>query len=367
MTIDISVIIPAYNAEKTISRCLDSVLCQIPEIEVIIVDDFSTDRTVELCKDYQMRHSNIRLIQNSENIGQGLSRNKGIEVATGKYLAFVDSDDMVSRYMYGDMLSLVNGGGYDVVRCRFKRIYGFMASRIEVAKRLNNIETFCSSGEIKEKILPQFVGFLPGQSMEKRPPWSACTYLYKTALIKEKNIRFASERELYSEDMFFNLDVLNAIESYVATDAEYYFYIDNSSSTVHKYNNPLTRCEKLLAFAKGKNQDITKRIYLSVLNALPEAATQLIYDTSYSWKEKRETLKQLRNQAPFVACFSSYPIHELQFYLRFFFECAKKNWATAELLCAYINIFRMWFIKQFRWRRDVIRLKRAQGRDKNAK
>ena len=267
--------------------------------------------------------------------------------------------------MYGDMLSLAYRGGYDVVRCRFKRIYGFMASRIEVSKRLNNIEEFHTSQEIYEKLLPQFVGFLPGQSMEKRPPWSACTYLYKLAIVKDKNIRFASEHVLYSEDMFFNLDILNNIETYISTDAEYYFYIDNPSSTVHKYNDPLTRCQKLVSFAEGKNQDIIKRVYLSVLNSLPEAATQLIYDSSIPWGEKKRILKQLRNEPPFVTRFAAYPIHELQFYLRAFFVCAKHNFVTAELLCAYINIFRMWIIKQFRWRRDIAHLNKAQRREKN--
>lgn len=96
MTVEISVIIPAYNAEKTIGRCLDSVLCQAPEMEIIVVDDCSNDRTFDICKDYQSHHSNITLIHNKKNIGQGLSRNKGIDAASGEYLAFIDSDDTIS-------------------------------------------------------------------------------------------------------------------------------------------------------------------------------------------------------------------------------------------------------------------------------
>jgi glycosyltransferase involved in cell wall biosynthesis len=276
VSVEISVIIPAYNAEKTIGRCLDSVLCQAPEMEIIIVDDCSTDQTYDVCKEYQSRYSNIVLIQNDHNIGQGLSRNKGIEAASGKYLSFVDSDDTISQYMYSDMLSLAYRGEYDIVRCGFKRIYEFMAPGIEVTKRLNNIE--------------------------KRLPWSACTYLYKSVIIKSKKIKFASER--YSEDLFFNLEVLDAVETCISTDAEYYFYIDNPCSTMHQYNNPLVKCEKLLSFAEGKNKDIIKRTYLTILNSLPEAATQLIYDTSIPWSEKKRILKQLRNELPFVMCFA---------------------------------------------------------------
>lgn len=363
MTVEISVIIPAYNAEKTIDRCLDSVLCQAPEMEIIIVDDCSTDQTYDVYKEYQSRYSNIVLIQNDHNIGQGLSRNKGIEAASGKYLSFVDSDDTISQYMYSDMLSLAYRGEYDIVRCGFKRIYEFMAPGIEVTKRLNNIEEFRTSDEICKKFLPKFVGFLPGESIEKRLPWSACTYLYKSVIIKSKKIKFASER--YSEDLFFNLEVLDAVETCISTDAEYYFYIDNPCSTMHQYNNPLVKCEKLLSFVEGKNKDIIKRTYLTILNSLPEAATQLIYDSSIPWSEKKRILKQLRNELPFVMCFAVYPIHELQFYLRAFFVCAKHNFVTAELLCAYINIFRMWIIKQFRWCRDIAHLGQAQRCEKN--
>lgn len=363
MAVEISVIIPAYNAEKTIGRCLDSVLCQTPEIEIIVVDDCSTDRTFDICKEYQSRHSNITLIHNEKNIGQGLSRNKGIDAASGEYLAFVDSDDTVSKYMYGDMLSLAYRGGYDIVRCGFKRIYESMAPCIEVSKRLNNIDEFRTSSEICEKFLPKFVGFLPGESIEKRLPWSACTYLYKSIIVESRKIRFTSER--YSEDLFFNLEVLDVAKNCVSTDAEYYFYIDNPCSTMHQYNNPLVKCEKLLSFAKNKNQDIIKRAYLTVLNALPEAATQLVYDASIPWGEKKRILKQLRNEPPFITCFAAYPIHELQFYLRAFFVCAKHNFVTAELLCAYINIFRMWIIKQFRWRRDIAHLNQAKRREEN--
>lgn len=363
MTAEIPVIIPAYNAEKTIGRCLDSVLCQTPEIEIIVVDDCSTDRTFDICKEYQSHHGNITLIHNEKNIGQGLSRDKGIKAASGEYLAFVDSDDTISQYMYGDMLSLAYRGGYNVVCCKCKRIYDFMAYRAEVPRRLENIQSFHGFDEISKEVIPQFVGFLPGQSMEERLPWSACTYLYKTAIVKNNNIRFSSAR--YSEDMFFNLEILKNIESYIVTDTQYYFYIDNPSSTTHQYNDPLEKCEKLLAFAVGKDPELTKRIYLTILSAFPEAATQLVYDSSIPWSEKKRILKQLRNEPPFVTCFAAYPIHELQFYLRAFFVCAKHNFVTAELLCAYINVFRMWIIKQFRWRRDIAHLNQAKRREEN--
>ena len=79
MSVDISVIIPVYNAEKTLGRCLDSILCQKPRLEVFLINDCSTDGTLKVCKEYQSRYSNVSVISNSSNVGQGLSRNVGIK------------------------------------------------------------------------------------------------------------------------------------------------------------------------------------------------------------------------------------------------------------------------------------------------
>lgn len=122
MSVDISVIIPVYNAEKTLGRCIDSVLRQKPSLEVILIDDYSTDSSLQVCKEYQSRYSNVYVICNSSNVGQGLSRNVGIKKAAGTYLAFVDADDMISEYMFEDLFSLAGAGDYNIVGCRLKEI-----------------------------------------------------------------------------------------------------------------------------------------------------------------------------------------------------------------------------------------------------
>ncbi len=90
-----SVIIPVYNCESTISLTLDSVLEQsINDYELIVIDDCSTDDTIHIINSYKDRFDNIRIIENQENIGVANSRNKGIQLATGKYIAFLDGDDL---------------------------------------------------------------------------------------------------------------------------------------------------------------------------------------------------------------------------------------------------------------------------------
>ena len=94
----LSIIIPMYNREDTIGRCLDSILSQNSnEIEIICVDDASTDRTREVVRNYQQVSDNIRMTVNSKNQGQSYTRNRGMEIAQGKYIWFVDSDDYISN------------------------------------------------------------------------------------------------------------------------------------------------------------------------------------------------------------------------------------------------------------------------------
>lgn len=221
-TVDISVIIPAYNAAKTIARCLDSVLQQQPRIEIIVIDDCSTDDTFETCREHQANFDNIRIVRNETNIGQGLSRNKGIELAKGEYLAFVDSDDVISRYMYEDLLSMARRGGYDLSGCQLKVVSKFMVSKADKVKRLEKAQWY-RSNQIREILIPRIVGTQFKVDQERRLPWSPCTYLYSRDLVVGNNIVFESEREIYSEDFFFNIDILLHSNNVAFTESEYYF------------------------------------------------------------------------------------------------------------------------------------------------
>ena len=95
--IKVSVVIPVYNVEKYLPACLDSVLSQsLREIEVICIDDASPDRSGEILDDYAARDARVRVLHLTENHMQGYGRNRGIEMAEGKYIYLLDSDDMIT-------------------------------------------------------------------------------------------------------------------------------------------------------------------------------------------------------------------------------------------------------------------------------
>ena len=109
----VSIIVPVYNEEEYVSTCLDSLINQtLDDIEIILIDDNSTDNSLNILLDYAKKYPNIKVYHNEKNIGQGASRNRGLSLATGEYIGFVDSDDYVSCTMYEDMYKSVLNNNY---------------------------------------------------------------------------------------------------------------------------------------------------------------------------------------------------------------------------------------------------------------
>lgn len=120
MNIKISVIVPVYNTEKYLKKCLDSILNQtFKEFELIVVNDGSTDESLDILKNYEAKYDNIIVI-NKQNEGQGVARNKALEICRGEYIAFADSDDYVEPNMLELMYTKSNENNLDVVICSYK-------------------------------------------------------------------------------------------------------------------------------------------------------------------------------------------------------------------------------------------------------
>ena len=113
--IDLSVIIPVYNAENEISVCLDSLLNQVDvSLEIIIINDASNDLTLQILQNYQKRNSNITLITLPNNSGSGIARNIGIKHAHGQYVGFIDSDDWVDLNFYSILKNTIEKDESDI-------------------------------------------------------------------------------------------------------------------------------------------------------------------------------------------------------------------------------------------------------------
>ena len=120
----VSIIVPVYNVGKYLSKCLDSLINQtLEDIEIICINDGSTDNSGSICDKWQSRDNRIRVIHR-DNGGASSARNSGIKIAVGRYIAYVDSDDWIRQDMYEVMHKMIVTSGADVAICREMAVDG---------------------------------------------------------------------------------------------------------------------------------------------------------------------------------------------------------------------------------------------------
>ena len=119
----VSVIVPVYNTYKYLRRCLDSLVNQtLDDIEIIVVNDCSTDESKKILDEYELKYDNVLVLHNKTNKGIGYNRNLGIKKASGKYISFIDSDDFVDETMYDKMYKKAKEDDLDLVVCKFHKM-----------------------------------------------------------------------------------------------------------------------------------------------------------------------------------------------------------------------------------------------------
>lgn len=221
----ISIIVPLYNAEKFIDRCMRSIYAQtFKDYEVILVNDGSTDNSAAVCKKYSESDSRVKYIE-KENGGAGSARNAGTEAARGEYLAFPDVDDWFEPEMYSELYSLAAKGGYDVV---FSGVNYYKQTEGENTEysRTQNIDavSYKSQRECRENIMT----FFPTTTIFD-VPWNK---LYKRKIVTDNNIRFTDIRRC--QDATFNIDFYNYISSAASVNKAYYNYMENTVDDVRR-------------------------------------------------------------------------------------------------------------------------------------
>lgn len=209
MAPEISIIIPAYNEEKNIARCLNSVLAQTFEnFEAICIDDGSTDRTTEIIKSFAEKDERIILLKNPDK-GVSSARNFGIENAKGNYIGFVDSDDFIQPQMYEFLYRAVTENNCDFSVCKYEK-----SSDIKVKFFEYKTEDF-----LPEKFISNF-------NEEELVFSSVWTKLISNKLLKK--LKFKNFR--IGEDTVFNSELYSYNPSSVLVDAKLYTYYINPQS-----------------------------------------------------------------------------------------------------------------------------------------
>lgn len=224
----ISIIVPIYNVEKYLDQCLKSIVNQTyRNFEIILVDDGSLDSCPEKCEQWAQKDSRIKVIH-KENAGLGFARNSGLDIAQGKYVVFIDSDDYVDTKMIEKLYQQIDDA--DVIYCGLNRLYP--DGTTEAVEMLYSGETF-EQPDVVDKILLRMLGNVPEKDDGKVFYMSVWHALYSNDLIREHHIRFPSEREFMCEDIAFHVDFLccAAKAKCIPDNLYYYRYNPGSLST----------------------------------------------------------------------------------------------------------------------------------------
>lgn len=292
----VSLIIPVYNGEQYLERCINSAIKQTyKNIEIICINDGSTDRSVEILKKYDKS----LIIIDSKNQGVSATRNKGMEIATGEYMAFLDCDDYLDEKCIENLVELMEKQKSDIVITSIKKV---SEAENKIIEKFNYKNENITLRELAQNF------FEYDKNSGLKVVWNK---LYKKDLIKD--IYFDKEYKI-GEDFIFNLQVLERCERITFIEDSYYNYIVNPNSVTNKTKmsyNEFYEIEKIINYRKkleqlymriGVTEKQIHKFYLeqdyrtftkTILNILSENSPYK------NFKEKKNAIKKILNYDQF--------------------------------------------------------------------
>lgn len=248
----ISIIVPVYNVENYIQKCIDSILNQTYKfIEIILVDDGSTDNSSKICDTNQKKDKRIKVIH-KKNGGLSSARNVGIKHATGKYLTFIDSDDYINKNFLSILYANLVNYNADISCCSLVRIKKNSIEKNNSKQRI----TIFNSMEALEDMLYQ-----------KKLDNSACAKLYKKSLFKD--IQYPLD--FFFEDMATTYKLYLKSKTIVKSNLGYYYYFQREGSILHKKQDKnITDLLKILQTMQNdlrKIPELDKAMESRIINA----------------------------------------------------------------------------------------------------
>lgn len=284
----ISIIIPVYNMEEYLDICLESLLSQtLNEVEVIFVDDGSTDKSVEKLKTYIEKYNNIRLLCQKHK-GVSAARNLGIRHSSGDYITFVDADDYVEYNMYNKLYNMAYENNSDMIICDFYEKYEDKKESVRVLKNVDNYENVLDV--VKNEII-------------NKHEYAFCfNKLYKSNIIKNNNIAF-NESISICEDLEFNLKYIDRCDKITYLPIPLYNYLIRPTSasrtmtSIKSYNTLKVTYNWCIEYAEKwnlLNQDTNTSLLKTNIKAPYYLIKHNLLEKSNSLSSKIESIKDLK-------------------------------------------------------------------------
>lgn len=286
----VSIIVPVYNVEKYLDSCITSILKQsYSNIEVILVNDGSTDNSRFICEKYAEKDNRVKVIH-QKNSGPSVARNLGIQASSGKYIQFVDSDDYIDNDMTMRLIQAINNNNdIELVICGYKSIY-----RDRIQEHNTSIKGIYSISDF----LSHF-GYLYKESFINSP----CNKLYTTKIIKDHNISFREKLDM-GEDLLFNLAYIRKCTKINIINNQLYNYVrfnDNHSLT-RSFQEDLFENQKMLFhnirsfLSEDNNYSAKNKTYIELIytNQIITCLENLFHeDSTFNSKNRRNQIDKI--------------------------------------------------------------------------
>lgn len=298
-SVKISVIVPVYNAEDYLAHCVGSVLSQPSgSVELILVDDGSTDKSGKICDDYAAQYPNVRTIH-KENGGLSSARNAGLKMASGEYVFFLDADDWLGSSPLCELYDIARNIDCNFVRFRLKgsdKLPIFYGADARLSEGLYDRE------RIMEELYPYLICT---ENLTLGPVVAVWRSLYRKSFLEDNSLLF-DETVRYSEDILFSSMLMTKTELFYYTESGFYYhYRTNPDSISRSFRSDRWDSNKILYrkmgeyFAHFDGYNFYKQLdffgaYL-VMNSVTE---YMKYDKSGIWRitKDRETSQMLRGR-----------------------------------------------------------------------
>lgn len=331
----LTIIIPCYNVEKYLNRCMETIVNQmLKDIEIILIDDGSPDSVPKLCDYWAQKDSRIKVIH-KKNEGLGYARNSGLEIAKGKYVAFVDSDDFVDNIMYYTLVEEAEKNQVDAVFCGYKKelqngrwipVLDFQQTKIMLKAEFENyvFSMMASSPHIKK------------ERLYTMSVWHA---IYKRSIIERNNIRFYSERDIVSEDIPFQVDFMQNANIALYIPIPFYNYCLNDSSLSSSFKedkyDKFIILRTLLLDKLKKSQNASLHVNRLIIG-FTRSYIQSLLNSKH--KNKVSVIKHIVNDKVWNIIKMSYKPSYLPIYQRFFYRLILWKKISMIYTIAYISV-----------------------------
>jgi len=292
----VSVIIPVYNCEAFLQQCIDSLCAQtLGAIEMIFVCDASPDNSLSILREAEKKDSRIRVIAFEENRGVSAARNAGLEIASGEYVIFCDSDDWVEPEMYETLYRMAQEKDADIAFCRVFKDYSHKTENVPLGFETG---TRFDEKAIRETLIP---AMLSKETDSDDLPLSGYTprNLFKREIAGKHRFR---EEIRYAEDLLFIVECMLCAKAAVAVDEAYYHYRFHGASVTKRFSSHVPKSHDLsndaIAALLHGNAECERRMVIRRRKMAVTAVRNLCYPgTPYTFMQRVKQARTYMNRA----------------------------------------------------------------------